>query len=157
MSPKSLLVEQFSATFDKEGWFVPLTTALDGLSATDAAWRDSSANHSVWQIVNHIYFWNDRYFYRFKGTPRPSIEIDNNTTFEGENENWQADKDRLTSMMNEWRTLIQAADDSKFDEEFMEGRTETWASVLADINVHTAYHVGQILYVRKQMGKWIPA
>ncbi|HYM19756.1 MAG TPA: DinB family protein [Candidatus Kapabacteria bacterium] len=158
MTTKSLLIAQFSATLDQENWFVPLEKAIAGLTAAEAAWRDGSANHSVWQITNHIYFWNERYYFRFKGTPLPSIEITNDETFENKSDaDWQATINNLHTMMNRWRELLQSADESKFDEPFTEGKPDTWAEVISDINIHTAYHTGQILYVRKQQGKWNPA
>jgi len=31
---------------------------------------------------------------------------------------------------------------------------QKWASIIDHINTHTAYHTGQILYVRKLQGIW---
>jgi uncharacterized damage-inducible protein DinB len=158
MTTKELLIKEFSASFDEENWFIPLTRAIDGLSAEEAAWKDGSSNHSVWQLVNHIYFWNERYFHRFKDTPLPSIKITNDETFDHTNESdWKVATERLISLMNEWRQLMQKSPESKFDEECIHGKPEPWASVIAQINLHTSYHVGQILYVRRQQGKWNPA
>ncbi len=158
MSVKSLLIDQFSSTFDKESWFVPLTRAIAGLTAEEAAWSDGSANHSIWQIVNHLYFWNERYYYRFIEQPLPSIEIENDTTFENLTQSdWEAITKRIVELMTTWREALQAADDLKFDMPAVEGRADSWAAVMADINTHTAYHTGQILFLRKQQGKWNPA
>lgn len=45
-----------AACHDEENWFVPMTRALDGLTAEQAAWRDESTNNSIWQNVNHLSF-----------------------------------------------------------------------------------------------------
>ena len=157
MTTKELLIHEFSTSFDEEGWFVPLTRAMGGLTAEEAAWKDGSANHSVWQLVNHLYFWNERYFHRFKGTPLPSVEITNDETFDHtSNADWQQATERLILLMSEWRTLMQESPDSTFDEPCVHGKPESWASVISQINMHMAYHTGQILYVRKQQGKWNP-
>ncbi|HET9136139.1 MAG TPA: DinB family protein [Candidatus Kapabacteria bacterium] len=158
MTAKSLLIQQYDASFDKESWYIPLTKAIAGLTAEEAAWKDRSANHSIWEIVNHLYFWNDRYYNRFKNTPLPSIEIDNNDTFENRTQaDWEAITGKLTDMMTDWRAELVAADDAKFDAPAVPGREETWGSVMAEINAHTSYHTGQILYLRKQQGKWNPS
>lgn len=49
--------------------------------------------------------------------------------------------------MQAWETAIRNADDAKL---------RSWASALAHINTHTAYHTGQILYIRKLKGIWDP-
>ena len=42
---------------------------------------------------------------------------------------------------------MEAADDAKL---------QAWASTIAHIGAHNAYHVGQIIYIRKQQGWWDP-
>jgi hypothetical protein len=47
--------------------------------------------------------------------------------------------------MKAWENAIKTADEAKLRQ---------WASVIGHINTHTAYHTGQILYVRKLQGVW---
>jgi hypothetical protein len=49
--------------------------------------------------------------------------------------------------MAAWETAIKTADEAKLSK---------WASTLDHINTHTAYHTGQIMYVRKLQGVWDP-
>jgi hypothetical protein len=35
-------------------------------------------------------------------------------------------------------------------------KLESWASNIAHIGTHNAYHVGQIIYIRKEQGSWDP-
>ena len=85
MSPKQLLLEQFRTCYNGTNWywFVNLLTAIDSLTAEQAAWKDNSTNNSIWQIVNHLIFWNTRYLNRFKGIPVQEMKGDNDSTFEG--------------------------------------------------------------------------
>ena len=39
MNLKQLLVEQFTACYDKNTWFVALKNTLVGVTASDAAWK----------------------------------------------------------------------------------------------------------------------
>ena len=57
---KAVLIEQLKTTHNKKEWFVPVNIAVEGLTAEQAMWKDSSGNHSVGQLVNHLYFWNAR-------------------------------------------------------------------------------------------------
>lgn len=60
MTAKEIILEQLAATHNQKNWFVPFKNAVAGLNAGQAAWKDSSGNHSVWGLVNHLIFWNGR-------------------------------------------------------------------------------------------------
>jgi hypothetical protein len=50
--------------------------------------------------------------------------------------------------MTELEKLVETADEKKL---------QAWASEIAHIGTHNAYHVGQIIFVRKLQGSWNPA
>jgi hypothetical protein len=54
----------------------------------------------------------------------------------------------LDAVMTEWETAVAAADDAKI---------ALWAPTIAHVGAHNAYHIGQIVYVRKLEGVWDPA
>jgi uncharacterized damage-inducible protein DinB len=84
MNLNELLLDQMHSCHDQSGWFVSLNNALIGLTAEQAAWKDGSTNNSIWQLVNHLIFWNENYLNRFKGIPNPGFKGTNDSTFEGE-------------------------------------------------------------------------
>jgi uncharacterized damage-inducible protein DinB len=45
----------------------------------------------------------------------------------------------------------------KFTETADDEKLQKTASTLAHVGTHNAYHVGQIVYVRKEQGSWDPA
>jgi len=47
-----------------------------------------------------------------------------------------------------WEKAVEAADDSKLQASY---------SMIAHVGTHNAYHIGQIIYVRKEQGSWNPA
>jgi hypothetical protein len=55
---------------------------------------------------------------------------------------------RLDSVMKAWEKAVQDADESKL---------KASASQVAHIGAHDAYHLGQIIYVRKLQGSWDPS
>ena len=71
---------------------------------------------------------------------------DNNETFNSFDEkNWAATVKRLDEVMTEWEKAVEAADEKKL---------ESWYSIIAHIGAHNAYHIGQIIFVRKEQGSW---
>jgi uncharacterized damage-inducible protein DinB len=159
MTSKEIILNQLSATYNQKNWFVPVTDALEGLTAQQAAWSDGSGNHSIWQIVNHLIFWNERWVMRFKGQVPPEMEIENSETFDaGEKteDQWKETVKKINEVLSDWESLVKKADDSVLAGEAFKGYGASWYEVLAQTTTHNAYHIGQILYVRKQQGVWNP-
>ncbi len=145
---KGVLLEQLRTTHNVKDWFVPANTAVEGLTPEQASWKDSSGNHSVGQLANHLVFWNSRALARFKGEPPEKFSGNNDETFNNfDSKRWNATVQQLDSVMTEWEKAVEAADDKKLAE---------WASEIAHIGAHNAYHIGQMIYVRKLQGSWNP-
>jgi hypothetical protein len=49
--------------------------------------------------------------------------------------------------MTELENLVENADDAKL---------QSIATTVANINAHNAYHIGEIVMVRKEQGSWDP-
>ena len=156
---KSFLLGQFAACYDKNAWFVAVKNALDGLTAEQAAWKPAGADNSIWETLSHLNFYNYAYVERFKGNPYEYPVDDNDATFDaGQGEEaWRAELARFDSIMTEFRALIEAADESKFDEAVSDENPAKWKVLISNINTHNAYHGGQILLLRKLQGAWNPA
>lgn len=144
---KSILLEQLRKTHNQKDWFVPANTAVEGLTPEQASWKDGSGNHSVGQLTAHLVFWNQDQLARFKGEPPPKYSGKNDDTFVFDSKKWNAAVQQLDEVLTAWEKAVEAADDKKI---------ESWASTIALIGTHNAYHVGQIIYVRKQQGSWDP-
>lgn len=157
---KELLLQQFGTCFDRNGWFVAIRNAVDGVTVEQAAWKpDGSDDNSIWELLSHVTYYNYAYLQRFKGIEFQYDVGNNDQTFstgEYTESEWQADLARFDSVMNEFRELIMAADESKFTEPVPTNTSRKWWEVIADINAHNAYHGGQILLLRKLQGAWNP-
>jgi hypothetical protein len=159
MNAKEILLHQLVACHDEENWFVPITRAVEGLTAEQAAWHDESSNNSIWGNVNHLFFWNERYLLKFIGVEPEKFEGGNDSTFKGEketgsDEDWKAATERLFTALSRWRTALAEAGEEKLSSPF--SPSSSWYEVIADINAHTAYHLGQIIHTRKLQGSWTP-
>src|SRR5438477_139126 len=145
---RSILLEQLHTTHDQKDWFVPIDVAVEGLSAEQATWKDGSGNHSVGQLTNHLLFWNERELAKFKGEPEKKFSGNNDETFNNfDAKKWNDTVKQLDEVMSQLEKLVETADDKKL---------EGWASEIAHIGTHNAYHVGQMIFVRKLQGSWNP-
>lgn len=146
---KGILLEQLHTTHDKEDWYVPIKIAVDGLTPEQAKWTDGKGNHSVGQLVNHLAFWDARALQEFKGEKPGAFSGNNDETFNAfDSKTWAATVERLDSVMRAWEKAVEDADDTKI---------KAAASRIAHVGAHNAYHLGQIIYIRKLQGSWNPA
>jgi uncharacterized damage-inducible protein DinB len=145
---RSILLEQLRTTHDQKDWFVPINVAVEGLTAEQASWKDGSGNHSVGQLTNHLLFWNGRELAKFKGEPEKNFSGNNDETFNNfDSKKWNDTVEQLDQVMAELEKFVETADEEKL---------KTWASEIAHVGTHNAYHVGQIIFVRKLHGTWNP-
>ena len=142
---KSILLEQLRTTHNQKEWFVPANVAVEGLTAEQANWKDGKGNHSVGQLVNHLIFWNSEELAKFKGEPPPKYSGNNDDTFKFDAKQWTDAVKQLDEVLTAWEKAVETADDAKLKD---------WYSIVAHIGAHNAYHIGEIVYVRKEQGSW---
>jgi len=145
---RSILLEQLHTTHNAKDWFVDANTAVAGLTPEQANWKDASGNHSIGQLAYHLVFWNKQTLAKFKGDDPAKFSGDNKETFTNfDAKQWAATVQQLDQIMTDWEKAVEAVDDKKL---------ETSASTIAHVGTHNAYHIGQIVYIRKQQGWWDP-
>ncbi len=145
---RSILLEQLRTTHKDKDWFVPINVAVEGLTAEQATWKDGSGNHSVGQLTYHLLFWNARQLAKFKGEPEKKFSGNNDETFNDfDTKKWNDTVKQLDQVMTDIEKIVETADEEKL---------KAWASDIAHIGTHNAYHVGQIIFVRKLQGSWNP-
>ena len=143
---RSILLDQLRTTHTQNDWFVGANTAVAGLTAEQANWSDGKGNHSVGQLAYHIVYWDQRNLTKFKGETPAKYGGDNDETFnQFDSKKWTETVRQLDEVMTEWEKAVEAADDRKLEE---------WAPIISRIATHNAYHIGQIVYVRKEQGSW---
>lgn len=153
------LLKQYDRCYNENGWFVAVRNAIEDVTAEQAAWKPEGSDNSIWGSLAHISYYNNAYLQRFKGIDYQYDVADNDETFRSgdlSEEAWQAEVARFDSIMTEWRGLIEAADEEKFDQSVSAENQASWAELIANVNAHNAYHGGQILLLRKLQGSWDP-
>lgn len=143
---RSVLLEQLQTTHNKKDWFVPVNVAVDGLTAEQANWHDAKGNHSVGQLTYHLLFWDRYALAKFKGQDPGKFDGNNEKTFDNfDAKQWAATVKELDEVLTEWEKAVQSADEEKL---------KKGASTIAHVGAHNAYHIGEIVYVRKEQGSW---
>jgi uncharacterized damage-inducible protein DinB len=147
---RGVLLEQLRTTHSDEDWFVPANIAVAGLTADQAKWTPpGSGNHSVGQLAYHLWFWDTQALARFNGQKPPTFDGNNDETFNDFNaQQWDDLVKKLNQVMADWEEAVTNADDQKLSDN---------ASLVAHVGAHNAYHLGQIIYVRKLQGVWDPS
>lgn len=158
MTAKEILLEQFTACYDENGWFVALKNALRNLTAEQAIWKPENSDNSIWEILSHLNFYNEAYLKRFQGIEYVYPTGDNSETFSSADsateDAWRAEVERFDAVLSEWRNLLKSADEAKFGEAVSATNESSWASLISHVNAHNAHHGGQIVLLRKLQKSW---
>lgn len=146
---RGILLQSLRTTHNQKDWFVPVSTAVEGVTADQAKWQDKTGNHSVGQLTNHLAFWNAQVLAKLKGEKPPAYGGSNEETFNSfDAKTWNETVKRLDTVLTDLEKLIESADENKLKE---------WASTINHVATHNAYHTGQIIYVRRLQGSWDPS
>jgi uncharacterized damage-inducible protein DinB len=156
----SLLLEQLDVHCNEDEWFVSIETALRGITASEASWSASEKSNTIWQIVNHLMFWNNDVIHRLKGTENPVVPADNDETFgrpgnPDDEIGWQQTVKRFTEVMRKLRVAIESLDETNLDTEYRSD-SPLIRRLLGNVMMHDTYHIGQIVLLRKLHNSWKP-
>lgn len=153
---KSTLLDQLRATHNKEEWYVPVNIADAGLTPEQARWIPTSltpnpapADHSVGMLTYHLLYWNAEVLAKMKGEKPSPSPADNRDTFNKfDASNWPSTAAKLDAVLTEMENLLANASDAQLAQ---------WASSIQHVSAHNAYHIGQMIEIRKLQGSWDPA
>src|ERR1700751_5445085 len=100
---RSVLLEQLQTTHNKQDWFVPVSVAVEGVTADQAKWTDAKGNHSIGQLTYHLLYWDRRALAEFKGENPGKFNGNNDETFTNcDAKQWAATVKELDEVLTEW-------------------------------------------------------
>ena len=154
----NMFEEQLDIHWHENEWFASIDQALHEVTAAEAAWTSSGNSNSIWQIVNHLIFWNEDVIHRIKGTENPRKAEDNEVTFgnPGDPEDefgWTQTVQRLNEVMSNLKGVIAELNDEKLKAPYA-ANSNSMERLLSNIMMHDTYHVGQIVLLRKLQSSW---
>jgi uncharacterized damage-inducible protein DinB len=145
---RSILLDQLKTTHTEKDWFVPANVAVEGLTAEQASWTDGHGNHSIGQLTYHLAFWNAQTLAKFKGETPAKFGGNNDETFNDfDAKKWKDTVAQLDRVMAELEKFVETADEKTIEKN---------APTIARVGTHNAYHIGQIIYIRRLQGSWNP-
>jgi uncharacterized damage-inducible protein DinB len=145
---RDVLLAELRSTHNSEEWFVPANIAVKGLTPEQAKWTGGKGNHSVGQLAYHLVFWNQQSLSRLRGEKPAKFSGNNDETFNNfDSKTWNDTVQQLDQVLTDIEKWVEGADETKLKEA---------AQTLTHISTHNAYHIGQIIYVRKEQGSWDP-
>lgn len=159
MSKKEFVLDQLTVCRNMESWIKPLSMALEGLTVEDVLWRQNEDSHTIGEIANHLRFYNERWIKRFTGEPITDNVENNDSTFmvdsELSEENWLNLVHQLDEGLSKWQQMIHDSPESKLEEPIPNfPENAVWWEALSNLCTHNAYHIGQIIFIRKAQGSW---
>ncbi|OZB92390.1 DinB family protein [Paenibacillus sp. XY044] len=171
LKPMDIFRMQYDFIWDTETWFLPIESALKGLNSADASWQPPGGGNTIWQTVNHLNYYNallvrqlndtnpGKKTYNHKitygdiGEPPSSkwkaIFAENtfgDTGDPADSEKWEATVAETRQICEDLRKSLAQMNDSQLEEEHV--------GVLSRQILHNVYHIGQIVFIRKQQGSW---
>lgn len=142
------------------GGFTPPDKTLHDLSAEDANFRLPASPHTIAEIIAHLNYWQTWTLNVVQGEPRllPEHAADG----------WPAPQD-WTALKQNFLTGLQTAFDLCEDEALLTRAFSPDVSIGASFDKHTvgsalsevialhnAYHLGQVVLLRRMMNDWPP-
>jgi len=156
LSYKSILIDQLTACYNDKSWFVPLADILTDLTLKEAV-SENQYKQSIWSIVNHLIYWNEKWLERFNAEEfELNSAINNEETFALNQDQlnefgWKESLIRLENVFRNWKIALEESDESKLTKQLPEYFNAPWWGVVSNMSIHNAYHIGQIIMLKKQI------
>ncbi|MET3728079.1 putative damage-inducible protein DinB [Fictibacillus halophilus] len=152
---KSLLADQLLANANDASWYLPFNETVENLTEEEAFWKPSENCHSIAEIVQHLLYWNKTWQTRYiqsRVQAVPSIGDNDKSFFIPENQKFSQLKEQLLVVLLQWQNLL--------SEEKVESEVNgfpvpaKWWEIIGNAATHNAYHIGQIIMIRKLQKSW---
>ena len=152
---KDVLSNQLLANANDPSWYRPFSDSVKRLSEEQAFWKPNKESNSIAEIVQHLLYWNQTWQTRYQKShvdAVPSIGNNNNSFIIPENHTFADLKKQLLEVLLLWQELLY---EEKVESEVngFSGNVNWW-EVLGNVSTHNAYHIGQIIYIRKLQNSW---
>lgn len=152
---KEVLADQLLANANDPSWYTPFMQAVEGLTEEDAFWKPNQGSNSIAEIVYHLYYWNKTWQTRYQEgrvDVVPRLESNDLSFVIPEDNDFDTLQQSLLDTLLQWQDILTAEQ----LEEQVGGITEPaqWWGFIANAATHNAYHIGQIIYIRKLQNSW---
>ncbi|MYL42673.1 MULTISPECIES: DinB family protein [Virgibacillus] len=152
---QDVLLDQFLANANDPSWYLPFTGSVQNLSEEEAFWRPTEDSHSIAEIVQHLIYWNETWQIRYQKSDFkavPSMEDNSKSFIVPDHKMFHELSGELLEVLLQWQGLLT----EKQLERDVKGFpvSAKWYELLGNAITHNAYHIGQIVYIRKLQKGW---
>lgn len=145
-----VLLNQLLANANDPSWHVPFQQSVEHITEDEAFWTPANDSHSMAEIVQHLLYWNETWQTRYRESRMSAVSSigDNQHSFIiPDNATFAELRDRLLAVLLQWQELLTEA---KLEQE-VDGFPvpAKWWEIISNAAAHNAYHIGQIVYIRK--------
>ena len=152
---KDILSDQFLANANDASWYRPFSESVENLTEEQARWKPNKNCHSIAEIVQHLIYWNQSWQTRYINCiidAAPSIK-DNKESFKiAQNTTFNDLKETLLDVLIKWDGLLTT---EKIESDVIGFSVKAkWWQILGNSTTHNAYHIGQIIFIRKLQDSW---
>lgn len=148
---REVILDQFMANANDPSWYISFIEATDGINEKEAFWKPDTNSHSVAEIVQHLIYWNRTWQIRYKQSDFNSVQTvkENAETFSLPDKiSFNELRNELLGILLHWQKLIK--DNPNLSSSVVNFPVEAkWGELLGNAITHNAYHIGQIVYIRK--------
>lgn len=152
---RELLINQFHANADDPSFYAPLSVVLQGLTEQEADFKVHPEATTILELVNHLIYWNRTWQHRYKYKDFKSVEtMDNDETFfNHDRTSFENKRNELVELLMHWDELL---DETQLDASVAGFPVDAkWWELISNAAAHNAYHIGQIVFIRKVIdNKW---
>jgi uncharacterized damage-inducible protein DinB len=155
MTATEKLVDFMNRAFWKETWSGPsVMEALEGVDAKMAAAHPIANAHSIWELTLHTAVWKDVGRWRIEGLEKQPTDDENFETITDTSEAaWQKSLERLKDSHARLVAAVESLNDEKLEAQIPVGGGLTHFGRLNGIIHHDLYHAGQIVLLKRALGK----
>ena len=131
--------------------------AFEGLSWRQAGQEVPNSPHTIWQLLGHLNYWQDRFISRIEGMKvLPAKTSDDGWKSESAPEDEMAYRRELGKFLtgiNYITTTMLPQTDCLNDQK---GDYPNGFAVIQTMASHISYHLGEVVLLRRQLGLWPP-
>lgn len=153
MAQAESFADQIEKSISGPAWYgLSLVEAVKDVNAEEALVRLDDSSHSIWQQLLHLNNWIGVFHNRLNGQEMPWLaeEEDWPSTKKLTEQEWQKARDTAVASHKRFVEQARKLSDSQLNEQ-VPGKDYSFAYMLQGISQHVAYHVGQIVLVKKHL------
>lgn len=144
-------------TTSDHGWFSSFVSAMDGLTAKQAATVPTSKFNSVWGVVNHVRFWQEVALLELQKRTADFEALGAPDGWPKVNERseaaWQTAKTRVIEANAKLAAYVAGLSDADLNEKIKDSdQWNTRRHLIQSMIAHNSYHVCELISLRNMQG-----